>query len=61
MLHHKSRLYNCESHILRLLKDSLGGSCKTIMIANLSPSNKSYEDTYNTLKYADRGKNGRLL
>jgi len=27
------------------------------MIANLSPSETTYEDTYNTLKYADRAKN----
>ena len=26
------------------------------MIANVSPSGLSYEDTYNTLKYADRAK-----
>lgn len=27
------------------------------MIANISPSNLSYEDTHNTLKYANRAKN----
>lgn len=46
-----------DSKLTRLLKDSLGGSCKTIMIANLSPSSRNYEDTYNTLKYANRAKN----
>lgn len=44
------------SKLTRLLKDSLGGSCKTVMIANISPSSSSYEDTYNTLKYAARAK-----
>ncbi|CAG5058509.1 unnamed protein product [Parnassius apollo] len=43
-----------DSKLTRLLKDSLGGNCKTVMIANISPSHASYEDTYNTLKYAAR-------
>jgi len=43
-----------DSKLTRLLKDSLGGNCVTIMIANVSPSPLSYEDTYNTLKYATR-------
>jgi len=46
-----------DSKLTRLLKDSLGGNCQTIMIANISPSNISYEDTHNTLKYAIRAKN----
>lgn len=45
-----------DSKLTRLLKDSLGGNCKTVMIANISPSSTSYEDTYNTLKYATRAK-----
>eukprot|EP01122_Echinamoeba_exundans_P016385 TRINITY_DN8281_c0_g1_i1.p1 TRINITY_DN8281_c0_g1~~TRINITY_DN8281_c0_g1_i1.p1 ORF type:complete len:853 (+),score=182.29 TRINITY_DN8281_c0_g1_i1:169-2727(+) len=45
------------SKLTRLLKDSLGGNCKTVMIANVSPSSLSYEDTYNTLNYANRAKN----
>lgn len=43
-----------DSKLTRLLKDSLGGNCKTVMIANVSPASTSYEDTYNTLKYAAR-------
>ncbi|CAH0407605.1 unnamed protein product [Chilo suppressalis] len=43
-----------DSKLTRLLKDSLGGNCKTVMIANVSPAHISYEDTYNTLKYAAR-------
>ncbi|SBS92872.1 kinesin-8, putative [Plasmodium malariae] len=46
-----------DSKLTRLLKDSLGGNCKTVMIANISPSHLSYEDTHNTLKYANRAKN----
>lgn len=46
-----------DSKLTRLLKDSLGGNCRTVMIANISPSHLSYEDTHNTLKYANRAKN----
>lgn len=46
-----------DSKLTRLLKDSLGGNCQTVMIANISPSNTTYEDTHNTLKYANRAKN----
>lgn len=46
-----------DSKLTRILKDSLGGNCRTVMIANISPSDKCYEDTHNTLKYANRAKN----
>jgi kinesin family protein 18/19 len=46
-----------DSKLTRLLKDSLGGNCRTVMIANIGPSNLCYEDTHNTLKYANRAKN----
>lgn len=45
-----------DSKLTRLLKDSLGGNCRTVMIANISPSSLFYEDTHNTLKYANRAK-----
>uniref|UniRef100_A0A6B2KZB5 Kinesin-like protein n=1 Tax=Arcella intermedia TaxID=1963864 RepID=A0A6B2KZB5_9EUKA len=45
------------SKLTRLLKDSLSGNCKTVMIANVSPSFSSYEDTWNTLQYSYRAKN----
>ncbi len=45
-----------DSKLTRLLKDSLGGNCRTVMISNVSPSSMTFEDTYNTLKYADRAK-----
>lgn len=45
-----------DSKLTRILKDSLGGNCRTVMIANVSPSSKSYDDTHNTLKYANRAK-----
>jgi len=40
-----------------MLKDSLGGNCKTVMIANISPASGQFEETINTLKYANRAKN----
>ncbi|CAE7225238.1 kif19 [Symbiodinium sp. CCMP2456] len=46
-----------DSKMTRLLKDSLGGNCRTVMIANVSPCHHNYEDTHNTLKYANRAKN----
>merc|ERR550537_1462655 len=46
-----------DSKMTRLLKDSLGGNCRTVMIANVSPCHINYEDTNNTLKYASRAKN----
>mmetsp|Transcript_12616 Transcript_12616/g.28613 ORF Transcript_12616/g.28613 Transcript_12616/m.28613 type:complete len:980 (+) Transcript_12616:149-3088(+) len=46
-----------DSKMTRLLKDSLGGNCQTVMIANVSPCHLSYEDTHNTLKYASRARN----
>lgn len=45
-----------DSKLTRLLKDSLGGNCRTVMIANVSPSSATYEDTHNTLLYANRAK-----
>eukprot|EP00123_Amoebidium_parasiticum_P013573 comp22034_c0_seq1/m.31986 comp22034_c0_seq1/g.31986 ORF comp22034_c0_seq1/g.31986 comp22034_c0_seq1/m.31986 type:complete len:803 (-) comp22034_c0_seq1:619-3027(-) len=45
-----------DSKLTRLLKDSLGGNSRTVMIANVSPSAMWYEDTHNTLKYANRAK-----
>ena len=49
-----------DSKLTRLLKDCIGGNCRTVMIAAISPSSLTYEDTYNTLKYADRAKEIKL-
>ncbi|GAB1296917.1 Kinesin-like protein KIF18B [Apodemus speciosus] len=56
----KSHIPYRDSKLTRLLKDSIGGNCRTVMIAAISPSSLTYEDTYNTLKYADRAKEIRL-
>lgn len=42
--------------LTRLLKFSLGGNCKTVMIVCISPSSQHYDETFNALKYADRAK-----
>lgn len=46
-----------DSKLTRILKDSLGGNSRTVMIANVGPSHSCFEDTHNTLKYANRAKN----
>ncbi|XP_042638801.1 kinesin-like protein KIF18B [Orycteropus afer afer] len=56
----KSHVPYRDSKLTRLLKDSIGGNCRTVMVAAISPSSLAYEDTYNTLKYADRAKEIKL-
>ena len=46
-----------DSKLTRLLKDSLGGNCRTVMIANVSPFMYNFTDSLNTLKFANRAKN----
>ena len=45
-----------DSKLTRLLKDSLGGNCRTLMLAHCSPTTTSFEETLNTLKYANRAR-----
>jgi kinesin family protein 18/19 len=45
-----------DSKLTRMLKDSLGGNCKTVMIVTISPASSQFEETLNTLKYANRAK-----
>ncbi|KLO15887.1 kinesin-domain-containing protein [Schizopora paradoxa] len=42
------------SKLTRLLKFSLGGNCKTVMIVCIAPASNHFDDTHNTLLYADR-------
>lgn len=44
------------SKLTRLLKFSLGGNCKTVMIVCISPSYRHYDETLNALKFANRAK-----
>ncbi|KAG5445751.1 Kinesin-like protein kif19 [Clonorchis sinensis] len=45
-----------DSKLTRLLKDSLAGNCRTVMIAHISPSSWQFDETCNTLVYANRAK-----
>ncbi|XP_013918696.1 PREDICTED: stAR-related lipid transfer protein 9 isoform X2 [Thamnophis sirtalis] len=45
-----------DSILTWLLKDSLGGNSKTIMIATISPASCCYNETVNTLRYASNAK-----
>jgi len=42
------------SKLTRLLKFSLGGNCKTVMIVCIAPTSLHFDDTHNTLLYAER-------
>ncbi|XP_043823767.1 kinesin-like protein KIF21A isoform X5 [Dromiciops gliroides] len=46
-----------DSKLTRLLQDSLGGNSQTVMIACVSPSDRDFMETLNTLKYANRARN----
>ena len=46
-----------DSKLTRLLRGSLGGNHKTLMVACVSPSGSNTEESINTLRYANRAKN----
>ncbi|XP_039202723.1 kinesin-like protein KIF19 isoform X1 [Crotalus tigris] len=48
-----------DSKLTRLLKDSLGGNSRTVMIAHISPASSAFEESRSTLTYAERAKNIR--
>ena len=48
-----------DSKLTRLLQDSLGGNSRTLMIACVSPADRDFMETHNTLKYANRARNIR--
>jgi len=43
-----------DSKLTRLLENALGGSCKTVIIATISPAMSSVDETISTLNYADQ-------
>ena len=55
-----SRVKYRDSKLTHLLKSSLEGNCKLCMIATINPATSVYEESHNTLKYADRAKAIRL-
>ena len=42
--------------LTRILRDSLGGNCCTVMVACISPAGANLEESVNTLRYAQRAK-----
>ena len=42
------------SLLTTILRDSLGGNCKTLMIANLSSDIEHYEETLTTCRFSTR-------
>ncbi|XP_058633667.1 kinesin-like protein KIF19 isoform X3 [Onychostoma macrolepis] len=48
-----------DSKLTRLLKDALGGNSRTVMITHISPASSNFEESRNTLVYADKAKNIR--
>ncbi|XVF76585.1 hypothetical protein PTKIN_Ptkin13bG0277500 [Pterospermum kingtungense] len=57
LVEHSPHIPYRDSKLTRLLRDSLGGKTKTCIIATISPSAHSLEETLSTLDYAYRAKN----
>ncbi|BFZ55494.1 tubulin-dependent ATPase kip3 [Savitreella phatthalungensis] len=55
--HRRNHVPYRDSKLTRLLKFSLGGNCRTVMVVCVSPSSAHYDETHNTLKYGNRAKN----
>jgi len=53
--HHKIIPYR-NHKLTQLMQDSLGGSAKTLMFVNVSPSSSNVDETVNALKYASRAR-----
>jgi hypothetical protein len=49
-----------DSKLTHLLKSSLEGNCHLVMIACVNPSHTCFEESHNTLKYANRAKNIKI-
>merc|ERR1719473_2473631 len=45
-----------DSRLTRLLEDSLGGNCKTTMMAMVSPALEAFGESLSTLRFAHRAK-----
>jgi kinesin family protein 6/9 len=43
-----------QSKLTNFLKNSIGGNCQTVMIANIYPEPEQNEETISTLKFASR-------
>ena len=45
-----------DNKLTMLMKDSIGGNAKTLMFVNISPSDKSCDESNSSLQYAKRVK-----
>lgn len=45
-----------DSALTKILRDSLGGNARTLMIANIGPAEYNFVETISTLRYAERAK-----
>ena len=45
-----------DSKLTRILRDSLGGNCFTVIVACVSPTSENLEESVNTLRYAQRAR-----
>ena len=52
-------LYFRESIVTRILRDALGGSSNTVMIACINPAQLCLNETLNILRYAEQARNVR--
>lgn len=52
--HRRDHIPYRQSKLTYLLKDSIGGNSKTVMIANIWPEERHLEETISTLKFASR-------
>lgn len=52
--HKKDHVPYRQSKLTNLLKNSIGGNCLTVMIANIWPEEPYLEETISTLKFASR-------
>ena len=51
---HQDHIPYRQSKLTNLLKNSIGGNCQTVMIANVWPEEDYLEETISTLKFASR-------
>jgi hypothetical protein len=58
--HGFNRVKYRDSKLTHLLKSSLEGNCHVVMLAAVHPSHKCYEESHNTLMYANRAKNLKM-
>jgi len=55
--HRRQHVPYRDSKLTRILEDSLGGNCKTTMMAMVSPAVEAFQESLSTLKFANRAKN----